>query len=121
MGTIYQYFSRNINKEISIYMGTNRNYILRLINQKTISYALILRDFGGNFRLVQANAPSTKTTLFFPTLTLSGTSGSGTASVEPAIIYRQAVGSSTVDVFIRLTNRGTASVGVLWVVNTFVP
>jgi hypothetical protein len=70
-------------------------------------------------QLVQASAPSTKTTLYFPTLTLSGTTGSGVASVESTIVYRQGVGSGTIDVFIRLVNRGTAATGVIWMVTTF--
>ena len=69
--------------------------------------------------LVQAGFSNTKNTIFFPTITLSGASGVGIANVEPALVYRQNVGANTVDVFIRLTNRGAASVGVIWVVNTF--
>jgi hypothetical protein len=70
-------------------------------------------------QLVQASAPSTKTTLYFPTIALSSTTGVGEARVEPTIVYRQGVGVNTIDVFIRLVNRGAASTGVIWIVTTF--
>ena len=70
--------------------------------------------------LVQRDVPNTKAVVYFPMLTINNTSGTGNAEVEPAIVYRQQVGSNTaLDVHIRLTNRGSAQAGVLWVVNTF--
>lgn len=72
-------------------------------------------------QLVQANAPSTKTTIYFPTIAITGASGSGVANVEPAIAYRRSVGSDTIDVLIRLVNRGSATAGVVWIVTTFNP
>jgi len=70
-------------------------------------------------QVVQQNVANTKAILFFPLLTIASTSGTGFSSVEPAIVYQQNVNSSLVDVFIRLTNRGSAQAGVIWVVNTF--
>jgi hypothetical protein len=71
-------------------------------------------------QLVQKDVPNAKAVVYFPMLTISNTSGTGFAEVEPAIVYRQSVGSTTaLDVFIRLTNRGSAQAGVIWIVNTF--
>ena len=70
-------------------------------------------------QLVQANATNTKATVFLPMLTVASTTGVGIADVDGVIVYRQAVNSTNVDVFIRLTNRGAATAGVIWVVNTF--
>jgi hypothetical protein len=69
--------------------------------------------------LVQAAAPNTKTTTFFPTITLANASGAGIANVDATMAFHQTVGSSNVDVFIRIANRGTATVGVIWRVTTF--
>ena len=69
--------------------------------------------------LVQSNAPNTKTTTFFPQLTLTGATGAGIANVDSTIAFHQAAGANTIDVFIRITNRGTATVGVIWRVITF--
>lgn len=69
--------------------------------------------------LVLAAAPSTKTTIYFPLLTIIGSSGSGVSNVDAVMVYRQAVGVTTVDVFIRLTNRGGATASVIWQVLTF--
>ena len=76
---------------------------------------------GGAFteQLVQASAPSTKTTIYFPTLSIVSSSGGGVSDVDAAMVYRQAVGANTIDVFIRLTNRGAATAGIVWQVLTF--
>ena len=68
---------------------------------------------------VQTSAPSTKTTIYFPTLAIVGSTGSGISNIEAAIVYRQAVGADTIDVFIRLVNRGAATASILWQVLTF--
>jgi hypothetical protein len=69
--------------------------------------------------LVQSNAPNTKTTTFFPQLTLTGATGAGIANVDATVAFHQAAGANTIDVFIRIANRGTATVGVIWRVITF--
>jgi hypothetical protein len=69
--------------------------------------------------LVQTAAPSTKTTIYFPTLAIVNTTGAGVSDVEANIVYRQAVGANTIDVFIRLTNHGAATAGVVWQVLIF--
>jgi hypothetical protein len=70
-------------------------------------------------QLVQANAPSTKSTIFFPTVVITSTTGAGLSEVTAEIIYRQAVGANTIDVFIRLKNSGTATANLIWFVLTF--
>jgi hypothetical protein len=70
-------------------------------------------------QVVQTAAPSTKTTIYFPTLAIVGSTGSGISNVEASIVYRQAVGADTIDVFIRLVNRGAATASILWQVLTF--
>jgi hypothetical protein len=76
---------------------------------------------GGQFvdALGQLAAPSTKTTIYFPLLTIVGSSGQGISNVEATLEYRQAVGANTVDVFIRLRNTGSATASVFWQVLTF--
>jgi hypothetical protein len=69
--------------------------------------------------LVQSGAQSTKSTIYFPTLATTSSTGAGLSSVTPAIFYRQAVGSATIDVHIRLTNTGSAAAAVIWQVLTF--
>jgi hypothetical protein len=68
---------------------------------------------------VQLSAPSTKTTVYFPTLAIVSSSGSGISNVDADIVYRQTVGSSNIDVFIRLRNQGAATASVMWQVLTF--
>ncbi|HTP07202.1 MAG TPA: hypothetical protein VMP08_03070 [Anaerolineae bacterium] len=72
-------------------------------------------------QLVQTGAPNTKTTIYFPTLVITSTTGgAGTQSeVKGDIIYRQTVGASTIDVYIRLKNSGIATANVVWFVLTF--
>lgn len=73
--------------------------------------------------LVQAAAPSTKTTIYFPLLTIlnatQNTSPQDVAVVDAVIVYERVVGTNTIDVHIRLTNRGNATAGVFWQVLTF--
>lgn len=68
---------------------------------------------------VQLAAPSTKTTVYFPTLAIAASAGAGISDVDADIVYRQAVGANTIDVYIRLTNHGTATASVFWQVLTF--
>jgi hypothetical protein len=70
-------------------------------------------------QLVDDAAPSTKTTIYFPTAAIVGTSGSGFSEVKVEVIYRQNVGANTVNVFIRLRNSGSATADVFWMVTTF--
>lgn len=68
---------------------------------------------------VQKNAPSTKTTIYFPTMVITGTKGSGISDVEASIVYRQSVGSDNISVFLRLVNHGGASADLTWLVLVF--
>lgn len=70
-------------------------------------------------QLVEANAPSVKTTIYFPTAAIASTTGSGYSEVKAEIIYRQTVGANTISVFIRLKNTGSATANVFWSVTTF--
>jgi hypothetical protein len=70
-------------------------------------------------QLVQANAPSVKTTIYFPTVAIASTTGVGQSEVKAEIIYRQDVGANTINVFIRLKNSGSATANIFWVVTTF--
>lgn len=69
--------------------------------------------------LVQTSAPSTKTTIYFPTVALTSTTGQGLADVTAQIVYRQAVGATTIDLYVRLVNSGAATASVIWLVHTF--
>ena len=70
---------------------------------------------------VQANAPSTKSTIYFPTVVITNTTGgSGAQSeVKAEVIYRQTVGANTINIFIRLRNSGSAVAELFWFVLTF--
>jgi hypothetical protein len=70
-------------------------------------------------QLVQSAAPTTKTTIYFPTLSLVFTGVGGFADVTAQIVYRQTGGASTIDVYIRLANTGNAQTIVFWQVLTF--
>ena len=70
------------------------------------------------FQLVEQGAPSTKNTIYMPTVTPTSTSGSGPAIVEVQIVYQQVAGAA-IDVLIRLINKGTATTNVVWFVFTF--
>jgi hypothetical protein len=69
--------------------------------------------------LVQAAAPSTKTTVYFPLVAIVASSGTGVSNIDASIVYRQAVNANTNDVFIRLRNTGAATALVAWQVMTF--
>ena len=87
---------------------------------QTVATSSLALGGGGSSELpVQTAAPSTKTTIYFPTLAIVSTEGSGIADVTAQIVYRQAVGAGTVDVFIRLTNQGAATANIIWQVLTF--
>ena len=68
---------------------------------------------------VQANAPSAKTTIYFPTVAITSSTGVGQSEVNAVIIYRQDAGANTINVFIRLKNTGTATANIIWFVTTF--
>jgi hypothetical protein len=83
---------------------------------------------------VQQSVANTQATIYFPSLTRTDTTGAGFSEVDAQIVYRQAAAdidptildrfvgrNSTIDVLIRLSNRGSATVSVIWVVNTFAP
>ena len=78
-----------------------------------------LAPSGSVEQTVQTAAPSTKTAIYFPTLVIVSSTGSGISDVEASIVYRQATGATTVDVFIRLFNRGGATASIVWQVLTF--
>lgn len=86
----------------------------------TVAASSAVLDVGQTFeQLVQLAAPTTKTTIYFPTLTLIGTTAGGFADVTAQIVYRQTGGASTIDVYIRLSNTGNAQTSVFWQVLTF--
>jgi hypothetical protein len=91
----------------------------KLSFQTVATNSLTLGPGGTVENPVQLAAPSTKTTVYFPTIALVGTSGSGISDVEADIVYRQAVGGTDIDVFIRLVNHGAATASVIWQVLTF--
>jgi hypothetical protein len=68
---------------------------------------------------VQLAAPSTKSTIYFPVLAITASTGTGLSQVVADIVYQQAVNASTVDVFVRLTNSGAATASIIWQVLTF--
>lgn len=74
---------------------------------------------SSSVELVQTAAPSTKSTIYFPVVNLVGTTGSGISQVSAETVYEQAVGLTTVDVYVRLTNSGGATVDIIWQVLTF--
>jgi hypothetical protein len=103
----------------SVNLQTNAVTASKISFQQVGSGSITLAGGATSETLVQTGAPSTKTTIYFPTLALVNTTGAGVADVEANIVYRQAVGASTIDVYIRLDNRGPATVGVLWQVLIF--
>jgi hypothetical protein len=74
---------------------------------------------SSSVELVQTAAPSTKTTIYFPVMALVGSTGTGISQVSAEIVYEQNVGSTTVDVYVRLTNSGAATASIIWQVLTF--
>jgi hypothetical protein len=91
------------------------------ISFETIASASTTIAPGGTVESpVQLGVTTTKSTfIYFPTLTITSSSGSGISNVEGNMSYHHAVGSGTIDVFIRMTNRGTATASVFWQVLTF--
>jgi hypothetical protein len=69
--------------------------------------------------LVQSAAPSTKTTIYFPTISITSTTGAGYSDFTANIVYRQAVGATSIDIYIRVSNTGAATGTVIWEVLTF--
>jgi len=87
---------------------------------QTINAAGLALNPGASIEvLVQASAPSTKTTIYFPTLAITSSAGSGNSDVTAQIVYRQAVGATTIDVYLRLANAGAATAQIIWQVLTF--
>jgi hypothetical protein len=87
---------------------------------QTVNSGSVSLGPGGTVEMpVQNGASSTKTTVYFPTLAIAGSSGSGISDILANIVYRQAVGASSIDVFIRLSNSGAATAGIIWQVLTF--
>lgn len=69
--------------------------------------------------VVKQAATNTKSTIYFPLLIIGQTTGAGVSNVDADIVYRQASGASTIDVYIRLRNTGGATAQVIWQVLTF--
>ena len=80
---------------------------------------MVLAPLSTSETEVQHDAPSTKSTIYFPTLAITDTTGGGHSDVEASIVYRQSVGSSDINVFIRLVNHGQATAEVIWQVLVF--
>lgn len=91
----------------------------KLSFQQVGSGSLALPPAASVESVVQTAAPSTKTTVYFPTLAIAGSTGVGVSEIDADIVYRQAVGANTIDVFIRLTNKGSATASIVWQVLTF--
>lgn len=90
------------------------------INFQTVDNgSVVLAPAATSETEVQHDAPSTKSTIYFPTLALTETTGNGQADVEANIVYRQSVGSTDINVFIRLVNHGSATTKVIWQVLVF--
>lgn len=87
--------------------------------QTVDSGSVVLAPNATKETVVQKNAPSTKSTIYFPTLAITDTTGAGQSDVEVSIVYRQKVTSNDVDVFIRLVNHGSATAEVIWQVLIF--
>ena len=107
------------NSVTTLSLGSNQVTATKLAFQQVGNGSLSLAPGATSETLVQSAAPSTKTTIYFPTLAIVSTSGAGVSDVEADIVYRQAVGVTTIDVFIRLTNRGGATAGIVWQVLIF--
>ena len=98
----------------------NNSVISTKLSFTTVGQGSVSLNPGGTAQvLVQTAAPSTKTTIYFPTLALVSTTGTGNAAVTAQVEYHQAVGATTNDVYLRLANNGSATAGVIWVVLTF--
>lgn len=69
--------------------------------------------------LVQSSITNTKTTVYFPTLAITSTTGSGPASITAQVEYKQAVGSTAIDLYVRLVNNGAGTAAIIWVILTF--
>jgi len=90
------------------------------INFQTVdSGSVVLAPNATKETEVQHDAPSTKSTIYFPTLAITDTTGNGQSDVEANIVYRQSVGSDVINVFIRLVNHGSATAEVIWQVLIF--
>jgi len=81
--------------------------------------SVVLASNGSTEALVQSSAPSTKTTIYFPTLSLIGTATGGFADVTAQMVYKQTPPSTGIDVYVRLVNTGSAQTTIFWQVLTF--
>jgi hypothetical protein len=100
-------------------LANNAVTATKLSFQTVASGSVSLAPASSVETVVQSGAPSAKTTVYFPTLAIVSSSGAGISDVLANIVYHQAVGASGVDVFIRLTNSGAATAGIIWQVLTF--
>jgi hypothetical protein len=57
--------------------------------------------------------------LFFPLITVTQAAGAGATDVQADIVYQMLVGQTAPNVFLRLTNNGSATAHVIWKVVTF--
>ena len=92
----------------------------KLAFQTIQSGSLPLGPGGTSEALVQAGVKMAMT-IYFPAVVLTSTTGGagGLATVMAQIEYRQSVGGAVMDVFLRLTNTGTATANIQWEVLTF--
>jgi len=100
-------------------IATNAVTSQQLAFQRISSGSLSLAPGASSETVVQTSAPSPKTTVYFPTMTILSSTGTGISDVSAEIVYRQAVGASTVDIYIRIINSGAATAGIFWEVLTF--
>lgn len=100
-------------------LQTNAVTATKLSFQQVGNGSVSLAPAATTETLVQTAAPSTKTTIYFPTLAIVSSTGGGVSDVEANIVYRQAVGANTIDVYIRLANHGAATANIVWQVLIF--
>ena len=81
----------------------------------TLTLTAILTPTGIVTIPVKEEIPNTmKKSIYFPTLAITGSSGSEMSSVHADMIYRQEVGAETFSVYIRFTNLGQANAIIDW-------
>jgi hypothetical protein len=81
--------------------------------------SLTLAPGASTEQQVQLGLANSKTAIYFPTVSIAGSTGSGNSGILAQIVYRQTVGKTTIDLFIHLSNNGTASADIVWAVLTF--
>ena len=102
-------------------LANNSVSVSKLSFQTVFSGSLTLNAGANVETVVQNNAPNNKTTIYFPAVAVTSAAGGAgaTADITAQIVYRQTAGSANMDLYIRLSNLGTASAQVFWQVLIF--